>query len=490
MDNDNSHSDSTLKALFLSLLHTRLIACALALGIIFSYMVGLLLLFLRIRDRISIEAITYDLLSGTRNPAPLYPLIQNVAAQLQKVLVSEYWSLGRLGVLFLTLIFLGSEIVKLILSFFIEGILLPRGKWTWSYLANRSDYEKKIFIPLMIIAFSTLIGAMIFTPLKHSIEINPLAPSIPFFVNIILLLAVIILTLDYVTQTKSGFLHYLSKFSPRFTEFIRVLLARFFRVVTIIMFFFLALIMIQRMAIPRMVEAIQKGSTKIYNLTSSLKMEVSSMDTVSTHQKDSINSNVQEVVKRFKGHYESFEKLPEYFNQFLDKLKPTLAIIIFLSFLTTLYFPLVYTKIKFMPLYTGIILVSLIGIDLGLRIVPDIFRLRKSGPTAIVIIIGLAMIFGELISQIARYAFRKQLKCCSCKATNPLGAKFCVKCACPLNNHSNRLTFIGNQKTRYIHLSTCPFVEGINKRVLIVFDEIKTAEQKGYSRCRLCLKEI
>jgi len=415
---------------------------------------------------------------------PVHSLVFSLASDLSKIVLNEVLTGGLIAILILLSLFVCLNTFVEALAFFSDFFLLPRTKWAFSFLEMQRECNQKLFKPYAVIAIFVLIlvGLWLFANLENIYSSLDKAASLS--ANIIIFVGTLILAFNYWAQIKWGLLRYLENVNLRFTDLIRVLFARFMSLFTIFIAFFLGLLALENLIIPTFIEGIQITESKVATRTASFKIEVAEMGN-SEHLSKSIVSKVSKMLNESR---KTRESLLKFTNILFAKTKPAIGIIVFLSLLTLIYFPLIHREIKFAPFFAGIIILSLIGTDYILRLAPIVFRFGKSGPSALVLIIGFGMIFGEAISRMVTYVFQKHIECGYCKKANLLGAKFCIECGNQLTQSPKKSNYFGNQRTHYVHISVCPLIQRIEKGKLLTFNKLDDAIKQGYRCCALCLK--
>jgi len=409
-------------------------------------------------------------------------LVREFADDLVRLIFGHFWYVVLAGILFLGIVFLCANVVLFILSLLIEGALLPRAIWSWIYLDQRERCERVIFKP-MIASGVLFIFIVIWLAAQTRESLNNI---VALMSNSLLIAIACIATFDYVIQAKLGFLRYLATSAPTFWALVRVLLARISYLVVFVMILFIAFSAMRALLIPNLISRIE-GIEISASARFATFVNAATQARVPTEAIEVIAHNFTRV--KAEALTRRREILARGAETLIESGKSSVGILFFIALLTEVYFPLVYTKVRLVPLATGIILLSLIAVELVLPgIMSEVFRIGGHGPTGVVVVIGMVVVFGEVVTALVGSVFRRESPCGRCGSGNLLWARFCSACGCRLVKPSPPGEYIGNQETGYVHLPSCPVLRKLRKPRLVILRSVDEAERQNYRRCGVCMK--
>ncbi len=449
--------------IFLYFVREEFRAMCVSVAIILSLSLVLVIWYFNLQSEFSVENINIRILNNIPISEWSSPLFSNFTHSIREAVLSMLSFIGIATIIVLSILFSVWSLISIIWEFVTWKIFLPRKQRIWDYLELEDTYERKVMWP--VIVFSVIIVlASSFWFMDVPLEAYTVDYVSSAFATLILCLAVFVLGMDYFLRIRLGVISRTLELLPSRSIYHRVLLRRFFAIILTFSMLILGIAAIGNILMPMADKSITENTDKISIASLEFKHEAE-LEGVNIDIVHQVLSNVEDIQSRL---YVIPSEVFIFWQDSINKVYWSFAVILFMALLTLYLFPLFHLEIRVVPIAVTAILLLLIGMELVLReSMPFIFKLGNQGPTALIVTIGISVVFSQIIITVMKLVFRRK------------GLVY-----------TEGVSFYGNIKTQYVHRYHCPYMKRKTKNNSVEFGDVDEAQENGYKLCSYCLSEL
>lgn len=483
--------------IFSDIARHRLRMLAIDLTIVGAVLVILGILFLMLRDVIS-PANILELLTNNVSAisSDLFPIVSNLSQDLHNIAQRFIILVSLQTVLWISLAFLGFEIIESIVSFVNTAYVIPRTKLTFDYFQHMSFADKKALKPLLLfISLFFVIISLFLITVGDDFTIDT---AISLLAVCLLIIVGVIGGFQIYFQQKWGFIKFRMSLNKVSYDFIRIWIARIISVSVIFAESFLALEVVRTIVVPWILVSVEKYVLSVNSRMTTFRIEVNSIG-VPQDILVIINANIEELIHRLAS---SINDTPIFINELIDKMLPMVALIAIFMLIITIALPWGYMKAKFVrsnKKRVPIIIIFSIAFLLLMHylisfLMPNVFHLGAAGPITIIVEVGLGFVLGLFLTEITGRKLNENTDvriCWHCFKSISWEAHNCKWCDYPLKEEtSGPPEFLVNVIKGVVHRPQCRFLlksKGDHLRIITSFPDETNV---NYSKCPFCLNDI
>lgn len=361
----------------------------------------------------------------------------------------------------------------------LEEAAIPSVGWGASWRLVRAEHRRRVTWPsvLAVLPILPFAGLLAFRDLTAKSSGGISEETLAIVQLLIFIGGGTLFAIDLIAAMRFGYLRFIEESAPSRRSQINVVLFDFARVAISILFVIVLTFLIGEHLPDRVVLHSQAMHARLIE-------RAEQMADAPEEASRRASERLRAAARRL-----PFERsqLQTLFNPVLDMGRRTMAILILIGLVTSVFVPLFHLQVR-NPLFFFILLLAVsVPMERVIGVVLELLAMPLSGTAATVVWVGLSLAIGTLLAEILVRPFGRNARCWHCGEPLEERTKFCASCGSRAASVSlASAPLLANGKSGVVHRQSCRSIRRADPASLRAVASMREAREAGLKGCQIC----